>query len=290
MTEPRTASTAAHQASDLILVTGATGNVGSNIVSELLDTGESVRALVRDPGAARLPAAVEMAQGDLTAPDTVEAALEGVGKVFLLWPSFDSEAATPILEALAGHARRVVYLSSEAVREDTAAYEGTVEWQLERLAREWTFLRPTGFASNTLLWADQIRSGDVVRWPFPEATRSLIHERDIADVAVRALTGDALVGARPIISGPEALTQAEQVETIGEAIGRPLRFEEISREAARGQLVETFGDPAFVDTALDAWAAMIDEPEVLTSTVQEITGTPARSLHRWALDHGDEFR
>lgn len=290
MTEPPAVGTAAHEASNLILVTGATGNVGSNIVSGLLDTGEEVRALVRDPGAARLPSGVEVVQGDLTAPDTVKAALEGVAKVFLLWPSFDSEAATPVLEALAGQARRVVYLSSENVREDTDAYEGTVKWQLERLAREWTFLRPTGFASNTLLWAEQIRGGDVVRWPFPGATRSLIHERDIADVAVRALNGDALIGARPILSGPEALTQVEQVETIGEAIGRPLRFEAISADAARAQMVETFGDPTFVDTALDAWAAMIDDPEVLTSTVQEITGTPARSLYRWALDHADEFR
>ncbi len=176
------------------------------------------------------------------------------------------------------------------MREDTEAYEGSLESRIESSAREWTFLRPTGFASNTLLWADQIREGDVVRWPFPDARRSLIHERDIAEVAVRALIDDALVGARPILSGPEALTQVEQVEAIGEGIGRRLGFEEISRDAARRRLVEIFADESFADTALDAWAAMVGEPEVVTSRVQEITGTPARSLGRWALDHAEDFR
>jgi len=116
---------------------------------------------------------------------------------------------------LAHGARRVVYLSSERVREDDDGYEETLEWRIERSALEWTFLRPTGFATNTLLWADQIRSGDLVRWPYARARRSLIHERDIAAVAVRALTDEALVGARPILTGPEALTQQAQVDAIG---------------------------------------------------------------------------
>lgn len=283
-------SAASDEAKSVILVTGATGNVGSNVVSGLLDIGAAVRALVRDAAAARLPAGADVVQGDLTASDTIEAAIKGVDTVFLLWPYFDSEAAAPVVEALAGHARRVVYLSSENVREDTETYRGSLEWRIERSALEWTFLRPTGFASNTLLWADQIRRGDVVRWPFAGATRSLIHERDIADVAVRALTDEALVGARPILSGPEALTQVEQVQALGEGIGRQLRFEEISRDTARAQLVETFGDASFADTALDAWAAMVDEPEVVTSTVPEITGSPARSLGRWARDHAEDFR
>lgn len=283
-------SAASDEAKSVILVTGATGNVGSNVVSGLLDIGAAVRALVRDAAAARLPAGADVVQGDLTASDTIEAAIKGVDTVFLLWPYFDNEAAAPVVEALAGHARRVVYLSSENVREDTETYRGSLEWRIERSALEWTFLRPTGFASNTLLWADQIRRGDVVRWPFAGATRSLIHERDIADVAVRALTDEALVGARPILSGPEALTQVEQVQALGEGIGRQLRFEEISRDTARAQLVETFGDASFADTALDAWAAMVDEPEVVTSTVPEITGSPARSLGRWARDHAEDFR
>lgn len=114
---------------------------------------------------------------------------------------------------------------------------------------EWTFLRPAGFATNTLMWADQIRESGVVRWPFGQARRSLIHERDIADVAVQALTEDDHAGKRYVLTGPESLTQAEQVAAIGDAIGREVRWDELAREDAEKELVGKVPD-----TALDTWA------------------------------------
>ncbi len=95
------------------------------------------------------------------------------------------------------------------------------------------------------MWADQVRSGDVVSWVYGQAARSLIHERDIAAVAVRALTGHGHAGQRYVLTGPQAVTQAEQVRAIGAAIGRPLRFEKITRQAVRQDLVGAFGNPAF---------------------------------------------
>ncbi|MDP9864141.1 MULTISPECIES: NAD(P)H-binding protein [Streptosporangium] len=270
----------------MILVIGATGNVGRNIVSQLLESGAAVRALVRDPGAARLPEGVEAVRGDLTRPATVEAALDGVESVFLLWPGFAAEQAAPVVELIAKYARRVVYLSAMNP-------EGTFHGGLEALIREsgleWTFLRPGGFAVNTLMWAEQIREG-VVRWPYARAGRSLIHERDIAAVAAVVLTGDGHAGKIYDLTGPSVVTQAEQVRIIGEAVGRPARYEELPREVAREQLLAAWGEATFVDGALDHWARIVAEPEPVTHTVEELTGVSARTFHQWAADHAADFR
>lgn len=277
-----------------ILVTGATGTVGRQVVSQLLDTGGDVRALVRDPDSADLPGGVELLRGDLSDPATLTAALHGVGAVFLVWPFTSPEAATDIapavVEVIAEQGRRIVYLSAEAVGSEPESFWAQLERLVEHSAAEWTILRPTGFAKNTLMWAEQIRTDGVVRWPYAKAARSLIHEADIAAVAVRALTEHGHSGKTYVLTGPQALTQTEQVHAIGEAIDRPLRFAEIPREQARPGLVAAFGDEAFADSALDAWAAFVTEPERVTPTVQETTGNRARTLRDWASDHADDFR
>jgi uncharacterized protein YbjT (DUF2867 family) len=277
-----------------ILVTGATGTVGRQVVSQLLDTGNAVRALVRDTDSAGLPSSVELVRGDLLDPTDLTTALQGVAAAFLIWPSTTPEAAADIapgvVETITDRVRRIVYLSAEAAATKPDAFWGKLERLVERSAAQWTFLRPTGFAKNTLMWAEQIRTSGVVRWPYGAAARSLIHEADIAAVAVRALTANGHAGETYVLSGPETLTQIEQVHAIGETIGRPLQFEEISREQARPGLVAAFGDEAFADSALDTWATFVTEPERVTSTVQDITGTTARTLRDWASDHADDFR
>jgi uncharacterized protein YbjT (DUF2867 family) len=277
-----------------ILVTGATGNVGRQVVSQLRATGVAVRALVRNPATTNLPDGVEVARGDLTDPGTLDTALDGVESVFLLWPLLTAEAAPAALDVVAKHARRVVYLSSASVHDDrdprTNGFWGEIEYLIEQSGPAWTFLRAGGFATNTLEWADQIRAEGVVRWPYGRAARSLIHERDIAAVAVRALTRDGHVAAKYVLTGPEAVTQAEQVRIIGEVIGRPVRWEELSPEVARQQLLGAWGDPGFVDGALGYWATLVTEPEQVTRTVEEVTGVRARTFREWAIDHADDFR
>jgi len=277
-----------------ILITGATGTVGHQVVAQLLEAGVAVRALVRDPDSAGLPGGVELARGDLSDPDSLSAALDGVGAVFLVWPFTSPAAAADIapgvVQVIAEQARRIVYLSAEGAAEQPESFWIRLERLVEQSAAEWTLLRPTGFAKNTLMWAEQIRTDGVVRWPYAGAARSLIHEADIAAVAVRALTEDGHNGKTYVLSGPQVLTQTEQVDAIGEAIARPLRFEEITPDQARPGLVAVFGEQAFADGALGAWAAFVTEPERVTSTVQEITGTPARTLRAWAGDHADDFR
>jgi len=177
-----------------ILVTGATGNVGRHIATQLTDRGMTVRALCRDPSSARLPAGVTAVRGDLTEPGSVRSAAAGADAAFLLWPFLTAQGAEAAVRAIAGQVRRVVYLSALSVHDGAGPEEngvwGQVETAIRQHAVEWTFLRAGGFAANTLAWADQLRSTGVVRWAYGQAARSLIHERDIADVAVRALTED----------------------------------------------------------------------------------------------------
>ena len=269
----------------MILVIGATGTVGRHVVSGLLGRDVKVRALTRDLGAAQLPPGVEVVRGDVFDAASVGRHLQGVDAVFLVWPSFGVEGADELVATLANRTGRLVYLSAEAARRRPDSAWAAVEGSIADSGVEWTFLRPTGFAANTLMWAPQIRGSGVVRWPYGRAARSLIHERDVAEVAVHALTVDGHSGARHVLTGPESLTQSEQAAVIGEAIGRPVRWEELSRAEAEAQLADVVPD-----TALDTWAAFVEAPEVVTSTVQEVTGQPARSFAEWAREHAAAFR
>jgi uncharacterized protein YbjT (DUF2867 family) len=278
----------------VILVTGATGKVGRQLVSQLTAHGAAVRAVARDPDAAALPAGVEVVRADLADAGSLAPHLTGIDAAFLLWPFTSPGAAADlapgVVNAIARQVPRIVYLSAHAAADRPGSFWAQVERLVEASAAEWTFLRPAGFAANAFIWADQIRAGDVVRWPYGAAARSLVHERDLASVARLALTEDGHAGARYVLTGPSRLTQAEQVQAIGMAIGRPLRWEELPRQSARKQLAAMFGDAAFADSALNTWAEFVRKPEILTTTVQELTGAPARSFRDWAADHAGDFR
>lgn len=173
-----------------VLVIGATGTVGRGVVSKLLDASVTVRGLVRDPDSADLPSRLELARGDLSDPESLTGALDGVSAIFLVWPFTSPEVATELapaaIDVIAEHSRRIVYLSADAAGTRPESFWARVERLIESSSADWTFLRPTGFAKNTLMWADQIRADGVVRWPYAAASRSLIHEADIAAVAARA--------------------------------------------------------------------------------------------------------
>ena len=115
----------------------------------------------------------------------------------------------------------------------------------------------------------------------PSADTMRRFARHAGDFAVAALTEDGHVGARHVLTGPETLTQAEQAHAIGDALGRPVRWE---RKEAEEQIA---GVP---DTALDTWASFVETPEIVTSAVEELTGAPARPFDEWARDHVEDFR
>lgn len=224
-------------------------------------------------------------------------ALEGIDAVFLVWPFLTADSAPAVLNAVKRHARRIVYLSSSGVRDGLEQqadpinqFHAGIERLIEESGLAWTFVRSGGFATNSLRWAEQIRAEGIVREPYGAAARTLIHERDIAAVAARALTEDGHEGKKHHVTGPEVLTQIEQVRAIGEVIGRPLRFEEKAPEAARQQMLAEGWPPSVVDGMLDAYAGMVTEPEPVTSTVKGITGAPAHTFRQWASDHAEDFR
>jgi uncharacterized protein YbjT (DUF2867 family) len=280
-----------------ILVIGGTGTVGRQVLRRLAATGAQVRALARNPGAARLPSQVEVVRGDLTLSETLDGCLDGIDAVFLVWTA-PAAAVAPVLERIATHARRIVFLSAplktahplfQQPNPLRAMFE-QIEQLIETSGLQWTFLRPGMFAANALSWwAPQIRAGDVVRWPHLAATTAPIDERDIAAVAVRVLCEDGHAGAEYVLTGPQSLSQFEQVSAIGCVIGRSLRIEEISPDEARRELL-TVAPAVAVNMLLQAWAAAIGQPAHVTSTVAEITGAPQHTFLDWATDNAAEFR
>jgi uncharacterized protein YbjT (DUF2867 family) len=220
--------------------------------------------------------------------------LRGAGAVFLVWTA-PPATAPAVVERVAAHARRVVFLSSPHQTphpffqqpNPMAVLHAGVERLIAASGVASTIIRPGMFASNTRLWwASQIRDGDVVRWPYGAAETAPIDERDIAVVAARALYQDGHAGGDYVLTGPESLSQADQVSAIGAAIGRRIVFDEVSPEEFRREIMPH----PVADMLLDAWRATLGHPAFVTSTVADIVGTPARTFRQWAADHVDAFR
>jgi uncharacterized protein YbjT (DUF2867 family) len=236
-------------------------------------------------------------RGDLTCPDTLDACLVGIDTVFLVWTA-PAGAAAPALARIARHSRRIVFLSAPLKTphpffqqpNPSRVLAEEIERIIESSGLEWTFLRPGMFALNARhFWGPQIRAGNLVRWPYLAAPTAPIDERDIAAVAVLAMSEDKHAGMEYVLTGPQSLSQYEQISTIGSVIGRPLRIEEISPEEARRQGLAAM-PASVVNTLLDAWAAAIGQPAFVTSTVQEVTGTQARTYLEWVTAHAAEFQ
>ena len=277
-------------------MTGATGRVGREVVAQLLAAKAPVRALSRTPEAAGLPSGVEVVAGDFDVPESLDGALDGVSAVFLLWPGAP-DSAPAVVKRIASHTRRVVLLSSPHQTphpffqqpNPMARFHAELERLIAASGLETTIIRPTMFASNVLFWwGPAIRSGDAVRWPYGAAETSPIDERDIGAVAARALYEDGHAGADYVLTGPESLSQAEQVNIIGEILGRPIRFEELTPEEFRRETAGVW-PPVVVDMLLAAWGATMGHPAYVTSTVADVTGTPARSFRQWVADHATAF-
>jgi uncharacterized protein YbjT (DUF2867 family) len=280
-----------------VLVTGATGRVGRVVVDLLMDAGVPVRALTHRPGAAAaLPADVDVVTGDLTVPESLDAALRGVSAVFLIW-AVPPATAPAVVERLATHARRVVFLSSPHQTphpffqqpNPMAVLHADIERLIAAAGLESTIIRPGMFASNALFWwAPAIRGDGVVRWPYGAAETAPVDERDVAAVAARALQEDGHAGGDYVLTGPESLSQAEQVGIIGDAVGRRVKFVELSPDEFRRETQGSWPRPA-VDMLLAAWGATMGRPAFVTSTVSDILGSPPRPFRRWVADHTAAF-
>ncbi|MEU8607578.1 NAD(P)H-binding protein [Actinoplanes sp. NPDC048791] len=275
-----------------ILVTGARGHVGAAVLNELVAAGAQVRASSRTPRADDFPQDVEVVQADLADPATLPQALAGVRKVFLYaHPETAPEFAAAARRAGVEH---VVLLSSytvmapDAASNPIAARHLAVERALDEAGLTRTFVRPGYFATNSLRW-QSIRHDRVLRTAFPEATTAPVHERDIAAVAARALLDDAGNAAYPVL-GPGPVTIRDQVAAVAEAIGEPVRVEEVDVETYRTDLLTQLPAP-LVEMLLQAGGSVRQLPaEVAVDAVPELLGRPALTFAEWARDHADDFR
>lgn len=273
-----------------VLVAGATGRVGHFIVQQLRDAGVPVRALTRNAASADFGAGVEVVEGNLTKPQTLAPLLVGVEAVHLI--NFDGATYAP-LETGYELVRLMVEAGVKRVTVLGAGEENSIELALMAQPTDgiaWAFLQPVEFMTGALDYAPTIRSEGVVRQGFPNRRTAIVHEADIAAVAVAALTQDGHGGQRFVITGPEVQTPVKMVEMIGACLGQQIPFIELSEAEARLQ----WQAEGFPDEVIEFFVwAQGNTPEVgmtVTDTVQRVTGKPARSFALWLEESIDQFR
>jgi uncharacterized protein YbjT (DUF2867 family) len=282
-----------------ILIIGATGTVGRQLVSELLSTNNKIRALLRNPDAANLPPAVEKFRGDLTSPESLDSALKNTDAVFLVWTA-PPATARAVIDSIAKHSRRLVFLTAPHQTphpffqqpNPLSAMLSTIERHIEATTLQSTFIRPGMFAANCIdWWGAAFRDNEPVRWPLLQAPTAPIDTRDIAAVAAHVLTDPnarSHAAQNYVITGPESLTQLQQLEIIADTIHRPLRYEDLSADEARKTLVPPFSLPV-VNMLLNAWTAALPQPAYVTTTVADLLARPAYTFRSWAQHNASAF-
>lgn len=282
----------------MILVTGATGTVGRPLIDLLHTAGADLRAVTRNPRSAGLPDGVVVVEGDPSRPATIASAMDGVTGLFLNPRAIGTAAGDLLALARERGVQRVVAMSAlnvdfEFARQPSrlrGEYNKETEAAAMASGLEWVSLRSGFYAVNTIsMWADQIRAGDIVRGPYASSAWAPLHERDLAEVGAHALLTGDLVGQRPVLTGPRSLTQAEMVTSIGEVIGRPLRFAEVSPETARQGMIRAGVPEELADGFLAMQAESYGQPGLVSGEVEKILGRPGLSYASWAADHGEAF-
>lgn len=279
----------------MIVVTGARGRVGGAVASSLAARGIKARLVVRAAGGVRVAPSAEVTEADFEDAAALAAALSGASAALLvtndpLRPGLDRNLADA---ARAAGVERVVRVSALSVAEPDAddlitRWHRECEAYLAQTVPSCTFLRPRAFMANTLRWAAAVRTG-TLRLPCTQAPTACVDHRDVAEVAVRALTEPGHEGRAYPLTGPTALTAAQLVAQLAEVLGRPLRLEEISIAEARRELLG--GYPAAIADALEAGLHRLaaGAKAAVEPTVRLVTGREPGTFRQWALDHRAQF-
>jgi (4-alkanoyl-5-oxo-2,5-dihydrofuran-3-yl)methyl phosphate reductase len=278
------------------LITGATGSIGSLVVNRLLEQDIQPRVFVRDADKARrlYDARVDIVIGDLADEASLAAALDGVETMFLVnaGPDLAARDGSAAQIALSAGVERIVKLSTIDVEQDvgTGLWHAQGEAAIRATGIGFTFVRPSGFMTNALFWAQSIRTAGVVHSATGEGKIAFIHPDDIADVVAAELVTPAYNRESLSISGPEALSYAEMTAIIGQAIGRPLRFEPMADEEARRQLIAGGDQPESVDYHLSIFRAIREgRMGIVTDTIQRVLGRPAFTFKHWVEQNRSQF-
>lgn len=279
----------------MIVVTGATGNIGRPLTQALAEAGREVTAVSRHTAA--VPDGVRHVVADLAEPAGLKPALDGAEALFLLLSGdLHAAGASPadiIGEAAASGVRRVVLLSTLGVVTRPFGSTRIAMRELEDVVREsgleWSILRPGGFASNALWWAESVRAHQVVAAPFGDVGVPVIDPADIAAVAAACLLEDRHIGGAFELTGPEVITPRQQTEAIAAALGTPVTFQELTRgEAKAAMSLSMPGELA--DDTLDIIGSPSPAELRISPDVQQILGRPAGSFAGWAARNVAAFR
>jgi uncharacterized protein YbjT (DUF2867 family) len=294
----------------MLLVTGATGNVGRHLCRELHARGVEFRVLVRDAARADgLPDSAQRVVADLGEPDTLPAAFAHVERMFLLTPGIGLEhTANAVAAAREAGVRHIVHLSSVNVLGDPMPAIGRWHHAREEAVRGCgaavTTLRPGGFMTNALAWAPTIRAGGFVLDPTGPGRIAPVDPADVAAVAALALTGDGHEHGRRdgdghqhegqayVLTGDEALTVAEQVKLVADAIGRPIEVREArdAAEAVRSRFPDGGPQPLIDAMTQDFALLRADTVGLRTDTVERLLGRRPGGFADWCVRNADAFR
>ncbi|MFC9246770.1 NAD(P)H-binding protein [Streptomyces sp. NPDC057136] len=276
----------------MIVVTGATGNVGRPLVQALAAAGEQVTAVSRGITAADVPEGVRPVRADLADPESLRPVFEGADALFFHDTGAGAHLVDPqaVLDAAkAGGVRRVVLLSSIGVasRADSDSHGGTglaLDRAVRQSGMDWTVLRAGGFASNAYAWAESVRTRRTVAAPFADIGLPVVDPADIAEVAAAALREDGHAGQVHELTGPALTTPRQQADALGEALGEPVRFTELTRDEARAHMLAFMPEPV-VETTL----TILGEPNAaelrISPAVEQILGRPPHTFEDWARRH-----
>ena len=283
----------------MIVVTGATGTVGSEVVRQLNAAGQKVRALVRDPAKAeKLKGAnVEIAKGDLTQPETVRAALQGAAKLFLMYTRANLPAveAKVVEEAKKAGVKHIVYLSVMGAEMEPGIALGrghrATEKAIEAAGIQHTFLRPSGFMTNMFNNLDSIKAQGKFYGPWGDGKMGLIHPADIAAVAVKALTTPGHEGKAYVLTGSESINNGEQAKILGQAVGKPIEYIAVPPEAAADSMLKGGMPKGYVDMLIEfSGAVRAGFTAATTGDVEKVLGRKPKTFADWSKENAAAFK
>ena len=283
----------------MILVTGGTGLIGSEVLRQLSRAGVPARALSRDLKKAHPLPGVTWVGGDLGKPETLPAAFDGATTLFLLTHYLEDMVELQHNALAAAQAAGVTYVvkvsafaASGHSRAPIGRWHYQVEQELEKSRLAWTILRPHHFMQNLLAQADYVKREGVIYSPSGDGKIPYVDGRDVGAVAVVTLSKPGHAGKVYVVTGSEAMSYRQAAAIIGDVIGKPVRFVDETPEQARARRVREGVPPAVIESvlAIGAYQRAGGKTVTITSTIKDLTGRPPRTVAEFVREHASSFR